>query len=389
MIPNNYLIIPKDFSPLTKECTEVLFQTGKNRSTLENLQIQAMNDIDAIGYWLNEYKSTQSTYKAYQKEAQRLLLWCAIEAKKPLSALTRDEFELYCNFLLDPKPHSLWCGAKTSKKELWRPFVKGLSSSAIITTISIINSMMQYLVQAGYLSINPLELIRKKSSFNQNATRKIKSLERKLELDEIHALLQEIEKLPEDCDRNIFYKNRLRFLVTLLMLTGLRIHEVIKHSWNSFRLVQGRWWLFIIGKGNKPRHIPVNDELLKAIKFYRQSLNKLPYPLSDDNSPILSSYIQINALSQRHIHHILKKLGSATAERFANIPDKFQRLENLSAHTFRHIYALLQDMSDISLTHIRDNLGHSNITTTSIYLHSTDVARHKELQRISLYIGEK
>lgn len=38
--------------------------------------------------------------------------------------------------------------------------------------------------------------------------------------------------------------------------------------------------------------------------------------------------------------------------------------------------------SKVDLRHVRDNLGHESITTTSVYLHSSDDARHRETEEL-------
>ena len=41
--------------------------------------ILATNDVEAIQVWVKQFKDTPTTLRAYQKEAERLLLWCAFE----------------------------------------------------------------------------------------------------------------------------------------------------------------------------------------------------------------------------------------------------------------------------------------------------------------------
>jgi len=48
-----------------------------------------------------------------------------------------------------------------------------------------------------------------------------------------------------------------------------------------------------------------------------------------------------------------------------------------SAHWLRHTHGSLAVDRNIPLTMIRDNLGHSNIATTSSYVHSDNDARHE------------
>lgn len=383
--PSPPLTLPESFGD-TANIRRVLASPGQNRAS-SICQIQANSDLEAVQAWLREYASVSTTYHAYQKEIKRLLLWCGMIAKKPLSALTRDDFDAYRQFLQNPEPRHVWCGPKSKDPAAWKPFVGPLSLSAQATSLSIINSLMTYLVDADYLLKNPLALIRKKVAFHPEQTQKIKSLERKLEQDEIHALLESIEEMPEATSREAFEKQRLRFIFYLLSLTGLRANELVSHSWQAFRMVQGKWWVFILGKGNKPRFIPVNDELLQVIKAYRQFLGKAPYPLSTDHGPLIISKIARGteaekSIGTRQIHHLIKALGEKASEKFPTQKDKQQKLKNLSPHWFRHLFATLQDQAAISRTHIRDNLGHE--TLLERYIHSGDIERHEALQKIKL-----
>src|SRR5579872_944000 len=136
---------------------------GSNREINKNCQIHAKNDYEAVQCWLNEYRNKATTYRVYQKEAERLLLWAIYQCKKPLSSLDRDDLETYIHFLDDPQPKNVWCandqgrGRKRGTPN-WRPFVGPLSLSAKQTAISSIDSLFNYLLEACYLSFNPLSL---------------------------------------------------------------------------------------------------------------------------------------------------------------------------------------------------------------------------------------
>ena len=193
--------------------------------------------------------------------------------------------------------------------------------------------------------------------------------------------------MPESNQKEAFEKHRLRLLFYLLSLTGLRVHELVSHHWDAFRMVQGKWWLFILGKGGKPRFIPITDELLQIIKSYRAFLGKSPYPLSTDHSPLLISQFTFGteteqAIGARQVNNLIRELGLKASLKFPEKRDKAQRLQKLSAHWFRHLFATLQDQAVISRTHIRDNLGHE--TLLERYIHSGDIERHNALQKINL-----
>src|SRR3989338_993939 len=113
--------------------------SGSNRCRSRPCQIRASNDREAIETWLSEYAHKKSTHRAYKKESERLLMWAIVQQKKPFSALDRQDFEAYFQFLQNPQPQEFWCSS----------IFKGpLSLSAQKTAIAIIDSLLGYLVQA-------------------------------------------------------------------------------------------------------------------------------------------------------------------------------------------------------------------------------------------------
>ncbi len=88
-------------------------EQGTNREASAKCQIQARNDYEALQCWLREYQQKQTTFRTYQKEGERFLLWCVYERRKALSSLNRDDVEAYLHFLDNPVPRDKWCGAKT------------------------------------------------------------------------------------------------------------------------------------------------------------------------------------------------------------------------------------------------------------------------------------
>ncbi len=51
------------------------------------------------------------------------------------------------------------------------------------------------------------------------------------------------------------------------------------------------------------------------------------------------------------------------------------------AHQLRHTAESHMANSDVDLRHLRDDLGHESISTTSNYLHSSDDKRHNETEQ--------
>lgn len=362
-------------------------QNGLNRAVGNRPQIAAQNDIDAIKAWLARYIDTKTTLDSYRKEAERLLLWSVIELTKPLSSLTHEDLLVYQRFLVDPHPAERWvmtAGRKWARNHPeWRPFVGPLSSTSQRQAVVILNAMFAWLVTAGYLVGNPLSLSRQRQ-------RKAKPRVTRF-LDE--TLWQEvkstIEQMPKETGREREHYFRVRWLFSLFYICGVRISEVTKNTMAGFfcRRDKGeeRWWLEITGKGDKTRIVPATNELMLELSRYRREKGHAPLPLPGETTPLLLPIgTQQRALTRSAVHQIVKEVFDQTAGRLRERGPEYQsraaEIEMASAHWMRHTAASNMTSEDMDLKHVRDNLGHESIATTSKYLHSEDDLRHKETE---------
>lgn len=141
-----------------------------------------------------------------------------------------------------------------------------------------------------------------------------------------------------------------------------------------------RWWLEITGKGGKTRLVPATDELMAELIRYRRSCDLSDLPTAGDDSPLLRSLIgEPKALARSAVHEIVKDVVRKTANRLrARGPeheDAAAHIERASSHWLRHTAGSHQS-DTVDLKAVRDNLGHTNLATTSVYVHSEDDARH-------------
>lgn len=370
-------------------------ELGSNRQDPLLCQIPVKNDHQAIQYWLREYDQKPTTYRCYQKESERLLLWAMYQRQKPISGFNREDFEAYFSFLSDPKPRERWCSSDgprgsrhcTRGSSHWRPFVGPLSTSAKQTAITIINSMMDYWVQARYICFNPISLMKKKNRQNVNSEQlRIRVWERILEPDEWQMLWETLLQLPEDSQESLLEKERLRFLVLILYFLGLRIHELANHHWGAFCKIRSSWWFFVKGKGDKLGKIPVNDQLLAAVMRFREHLHLSPLPQSGELGPILPSFRTKRGLGVRHMNKLLKDLALKAATRWeaSTQPEKADKMKRFSAHWLRHLSATMQDQAGILFKHIQANHRHESEETTRRYVHAIDQDRHQDMQKLKL-----
>ena len=115
----------------------------------------------------------------------------------------------------------------------------------------VINALLSYLVDAGYLRGNTLSLIRRRNRTLTPQTGEAISQERFLDRKTWEYLKEFIAALPQHTERKIEHYERLRFLFHFLYLLAPRVSEIANHPMNSIREYRGHWWWFVLGKREK------------------------------------------------------------------------------------------------------------------------------------------
>jgi site-specific recombinase XerD len=379
LVPLEQLVLP----------THLDGSSGHYRDVHTNY-LSAHNDIEAVQQFLNEYASSEATYRSYKKEVERLVLWAVVEKKKPLSSLTREDFSLYSEFLKDPQPHERWCGPKRGRKgarftEGWRPFVGPLSTSAHRTALAIINSLLNYLVQARYLTGNPLGLMRQRHKVDERVRgHKYQVMQRVFDHAQWEALLETIEQLPQNTDTQKNHHQRIRYIVNVLHFLALRVGELSSHHMRDFVLIRGQWKFLVTGKGGKQADIPVHSDLLSALQQYRTWNHLPPLPSPQEDTPLVLNSSGNKSITDRRINQLLKQLVQQAATLLSHKdPHKALMMQRASAHWFRHTSITRQAEEGIPLPHIKANARHSSLNTTMLYIHTEDQERHVLIEKLS------
>jgi site-specific recombinase XerD len=90
-------------------------------------------------------------------------------------------------------------------------------------------------------------------------------------------------------------------------------------------------------------------------------------------------------LTRAALHLMLKDAFSCASDELRQRGDEFaaraDQLARASAHWLRHTAGSRMADGALDLRHVRDNLGHESLKTTSQYLHSDDDRRHKETEQ--------
>jgi integrase len=353
--------------------------------------LEATNDLEAVAEWLAQYAERKTTFKSYQKESERLLLWCVYVAGRSLAELTKRDFEDYFKFL--KKPPIEWCATRADmrdgrRKGHWRPFIGPLKLSALNTARRIITSLINYLTASEYVRVNPLKLIKKTEEFSGSVLeQKYNVWTRMLEPAEWQAVLMSLNTMPDKTRSQLDCKYRTQLLFAMLYFLGLRIFEVASHTWGAFQQVDGCWWFFVKGKGGKLGHIPVNDELFKIIKMYRVHF-ELPLEILKGDETSIFALNTGKPASIRALYHYVKTIGLQAAKSFVEGSSSREKLKKLSPHWLRHLSASHQDKLGISATMIQENLRHASIQTTNIYMHAENESRFSEIQKMHMGLNK-
>ena len=355
-------------------------ESGTNRAPIFiTQQICATNDLQAIQCWLSEFERSPQTQRTYRKEVERLLLWSLIEKKKPFSSLTRDDLRDYQQFLLNPQPQVRWCGPRKPRHHTaWRPFEGPLSEDSVAHAITIINALFSYLVEAGYLSGNPLGLMRRK--IKQYAINKTKIAERFLEQELWQAVVKYIESLPKSTPREQKEYERIRYLFHLLYLLGPRVSEIANASMQSIKQIRGKWWWEVTGKGQKTQLIPVNDSMIKAFIRYRQFYEFSQFPQQNEENALFMNLNGTKGVTANMIYRLVKMVFvDCSTQLEKSRPDFAMKLKQASTHWMRHTSITHQADAGIELRYIKRNARHESVETTMLYQHAEEEKWHEAM----------
>jgi integrase/recombinase XerD len=176
---------------------------------------------------------------------------------------------------------------------------------------------------------------------------------------------EEVSSILENCN-NIKHKAML----SVIYSSGLRVSEAAALKIQHIDSKAMR--LFVeCGKGGKDRFTLLSEECLHILRDYW----KIYRPNHSEGWLFLGTY---------RIHHIT---STGIRNAFNEAVRKTHITKEISVHTLRHAFAthLLEDGA--TLLQIKNLLGHSNIQSTTIYLHLANIPTgiKSPLDNLSLY----
>ncbi len=149
---------------------------------------------------------------------------------------------------------------------------------------------------------------------------------------------------------NTIENGRDRLIVRLIYATGVRVSELCAMNVEDIDFEEQT--IRVKGKGDKIRTVFVDEETLEEISRFIGNTIEGPLFLGQ----------QGNHLSPRTVQHLFRQYAPA----------------GITPHKIRHSYASELYRRSKNLRVVQENLGHSSIKTTEIYLH-TDIDERKRV----------
>ena len=356
---------------------EVDGSMGLHRAPRASCVLRANNDYDAVQAWLSLHEAP-ATQRAYRKEAERLILWAIVERGVALSSLATEDAVAYRAFLRQPSPRQRWVGPATPRTSAeWRPFAGGLSTRSRAYALSVLSSMFRWLIEQRYVLANPFAGVKVRGARQAtlDTTRSFSEGEWKL-----------VRTVAEGLEWSYGWQpgaaQRLRFLIDLSYSTGLRAGELVHATLGSIEVhAHGDHWLHVVGKGNKAGKV-VLPGLARGVLDRHLAQRCLPVTPAKWNpaTPLLGSLDGDAGITSKRLWAVVKRFFATTANVLGDTnPALAEKLLRATPHWMRHTHATHALQRGAELTTVRDNLRHASLSTTSMYLHSDDLRRAKQI----------
>lgn len=202
------------------------------------------------------------------------------------------------------------------------------------TSVNLFNSALKFLYQKT--------LKRGWDPENLPRLKKPKKLPDVLTKEEVQLLFDVTDNLKHKCILMMVYGSGLR----LSEITGLKVSDIDSKNMRIF---------IRQGKGKKDRYAILSQKSLEILREYWKVYKPKDwlYEGREKGSPLTRRSIQ---------------------DLFYNAVNKAGITKDVSLHSLRHSFATHMLEANVNLFHIKQLLGHADISTTAIYLHIANIS---------------
>ena len=262
----------------------------------------------------------------------------------------RRDIEQYEKYVSDNKINYLKATEETILEYMEYLREENKKESTISRSLASIRSFYQYLIRVKKVKKDPTMTI-ESPKINKRVPNILTSKEVELLLDQ-----------PKDVDLK---GTRDKAMLEFAYATGMRVTEMISLDIDDVKMDEG----YVVCRGrNKARNIPLGSMSLKALKEYIEDAR--PYLIRDENEEALFVNVNGTRLTRQGFWKIVKYYKEQ-----AHIE------KDITPHVLRHSFAthLLQNGADLKA--IQTMLGHSDISSTQVYMQFQDPGIKNEYKK--------
>ena len=224
---------------------------------------------------------------------------------------------------------------------------QGMSTATVSRNIASIKAFFLYLLKQGVISEDPTDVL------------KPPKIEKKtpviLTTDEVNLLLEQPKGTsPKDI--------RDKAMLELLYATGIRVSELINLKLKDVNLSLD---YIQCHDGNKDRVIPFTKETKVALQDY---IDNARVALCRDDQDYLFTNCQGSPMTRQGFWKIIKYYSGKAGIK-----------KDITPHTIRHSFAMHLVNNGADLKSVQEMLGHSDISTTQIYVKANANTKLKEV----------
>ncbi len=262
----------------------------------------------------------------------------------------RRDIEQYEKYVSDNKINYLKVTEETILEYMEFLREENKKESTISRSLASIRSFYQYLIRVKKIKKDPTMTI-ESPKINKRTPNILTSKEVELLLDQ-----------PKDVDLK---GTRDKAMLEFAYATGMRVTEMISLDIDDVKLDEG----YVVCRGrSKSRNIPLGSMSLKALKEYIDDAR--PYLIRDESEEALFVNVNGTRLTRQGFWKIVKYYKEQ-----AHIE------KDITPHVLRHSFATHLLQNGAVLKAIQTMLGHSDISSTQVYMQFQDPGIKNEYKK--------
>lgn len=168
---------------------------------------------------------------------------------------------------------------------------------------------------------------------------------------------------------------RNRFFMILMYDTAARCQEMLNLRLNDFVLDAKAPFIYLTGKGNKTRTVPLMPTTVRHFRHYISIFHPQAAQGSGDYLFFTTIHGKRNQMSPDTVAFFMKKYGQSARAACSDVP------ENVHPHQLRHTRAIHLYRGGMPLPLLSEFLGHADISTTQIYAYADTEMKRAAIQK--------